>query len=120
MTIFVGAKSRAIHSGKISVFAGVALAVLLSASTGALAQNCNLTNVAGPAGTGVPLGTVGPGAGILGQFASAVSAQISASTSNANTVFQAGQGSAFVSAPGNPPPDSPGGGIWTRVTGGQA
>src|SRR5262249_6366198 len=28
------------------------------------------------------------------------------------------QGSAFVSAPANPPPNSPGGGIWGRVVGG--
>ncbi len=68
----------------------------------------------------MPPGTTGPGAGILGQFTSALSAQISAATSNANTVFQAGQGSAFVSAPGNPPPNSPGGGVWGRATGGQA
>jgi opacity protein-like surface antigen len=94
--------------------------VLLSAPTAALAQNCNVSNIVGPAGVGNPPGTLGPGAGILGQFASALSAQISAATSNANSVFQAGQGSAFVSAPANPPPNSPGGGIWGRVTGGQA
>lgn len=120
MTVFRIAKSHAIPGSRFRIFAGVAFAVLLSAPTAALAQNCNVTNIAGPAGIGVPPGTTGPGAGILGQFASSLSAQISAATSNANTVFQAGQGSAFVSAPGNPPPNSPGGGIWGRATGGQA
>ena len=120
MTVSRNAKPRAIPGTKLRIFAGVAFAVLLSAPTAALAQNCNVSNIAGPGGIGVPPGTTGPGAGILGQFTSALSAQISAATSNANTVFQAGQGSAFVSAPGNPPPDSPGGGIWGRATGGQA
>lgn len=120
MTVFRTAKLRVLAGNKIKIFAGAALAVLLWAPTGAMAQNCNVTNIAGPAGIGVPPGTTGPGAGILGQFASSLSAQISAATSNANTVFQAGQGSAFVSAPGNPPPNSPGGGIWGRATGGQA
>jgi opacity protein-like surface antigen len=115
MKLFV-AKSRGVPSRQTLVLAGAAFAVLLSASTGAMAQNCVVGNVVG----GVPPGTVGPGAGLLGQFASAMSAQIASSTSTANTIFQAGQGSAFVSAPANPPPDSPGGGIWTRVTGGQA
>ena len=114
------AGSRTLHRNRIRIFAGLAFAALLSAPTAAMAQNCNVTNIAGPGGIGVPPGTTGPGAGILGQFTSALSAQISAATSNANTVFQAGQGSAFVSAPGNPPPDSPGGGIWGRATGGQA
>ncbi len=120
MTASFAAGSRGLRGNKIRMLAGLAFAALLSAQTAAMAQNCNVSNIAGPAGIGVPPGTTGPGAGLLGQFASSLSAQISAATSNANTVFQAGQGSAFVSAPGNPPPDSPGGGIWGRGTGGQA
>jgi len=120
MTAFRIANLRVLAGNGIRIFAGVAFAAMLSAPTAATAQNCNVTNIAGPGGIGVPPGTTGPGAGILGQFTSALSAQISAATSNANTVFQAGQGSAFVSAPGNPPPNSPGGGVWGRATGGQA
>ena len=120
MTAFRIAKLRVLAGNGIRIFAGVAFAAMLSVPTAAMAQNCNVTNIAGPGGIGVPPGTTGPGAGILGQFTSALSAQISAATSNANTVFQAGQGSAFVSAPGNPPPNSPGGGVWGRATGGQA
>src|ERR1700742_2772299 len=89
------------------IVAGAIALGLLGSSSAALAQ-CGVTNVAGPAGTGVPLGTVGPGAGILGSFASTVSAQVSSAVSDTNVVFQAGQGSAFVSAPSNPPPNSPG------------
>jgi opacity protein-like surface antigen len=120
MTLFLVAKLHGTSGATFRILAGVVLAVLSLAPTAALAQNCNVTNIAGPAGLGVPPGTTGPGAGILGQFASSLSAQISAATSNVNTVFQAGQGSAFVSAPGNPPANSPGGGIWGRATGGQA
>ena len=84
-----------------------------------MAQNCTTSNVAGTSGNGVPAGFVGPGAAILGQIASITASQISASTSNVGTAFQAGQGSAFVSAPANPPPNSPGGGVWVRATGGE-
>jgi len=114
------ARSREVQGRKNGTLAAAAFAMVLAASTGAMAQNCTVGNIAGPAGTGNPPGTLGPGAGILGQMASATSAQIATATSDTNTIFQAGQGSAFVSSPANPPPDSPGGGIWTRVTGGQA
>src|SRR5262249_8750772 len=36
------------------------------------------------------------------------------------TAFLTQQGSAFVSAPGNPQPNQPGGGIWIRGVGGEA
>lgn len=101
------------------VFGGTAFASVLAASTGALAQiapvggsNCPTTVVGGG-----PI--AGPGAGNLGQMASTTSAIVAAELSNATTAFQAQQGSAFVSAPANPPPDSPGGGIWARAVGGQ-
>jgi opacity protein-like surface antigen len=119
MKVFL-AKSGGVRVRKNKMVAGVAFAMLLAASTSAMAQNCTVGNIAGTPGTGLAPGTLGPGAGILGQMASATSAQIATATSDTNTIFQAGQGSAFVSAPANPPPDSPGGGIWTRVTGGQA
>lgn len=118
--MFHAVKTRSSRIRSSWIAATAVFSLVASASTGALAQNCNVTNIAGPAGIGVPPGTTGPGAGILGQLTSALSAQLSASTSNTNTIFQAGQGSAFVAAPSNPPPDSPGGGIWIRGTGGQA
>jgi opacity protein-like surface antigen len=115
MGLIANARGVCSKSGALAV---IAFAVALAASSSAMAQNCTVSDVAGP--NGGAKGGVGPGAGLLGEFSSALSAQISAATSDTNTIFQAGQGSAFVSAPANPPPDSPGGGIWTRVTGGQA
>ncbi|CAL79567.1 hypothetical protein with a putative signal peptide; putative pertactin (N-terminal) and outer-membrane immunogenic protein (C-terminal) [Bradyrhizobium sp. ORS 278] len=50
---------------------------------------------------------------------SSASASISAAIGNVNTAFLTQQGSAFVSAPANPAPDQPGGGVWARGVGGQ-
>ena len=47
-------------------------------------------------------------------------AAISAAIGNINTAFLTQQGSAFVSAPADPAPDQPGGGVWARGVGGQA
>ena len=44
---------------------------------------------------------------------------MSGAIGNANTMFLTQQGSAFVSAPGDPPPNQPGGGVWGRAVGGQ-
>jgi opacity protein-like surface antigen len=52
----------------------------------------------------------------MGQTTSAISGAIAA----VETAFLAQQGSAFVSAPANPAPDQPGGGIWARAVGGEA
>ncbi len=101
------------------VFGGLALATTLAISGQAFAQCAAPTNVVGGA-PGLPANViVGPGAGILGNMAATTSAIIAADLSNATTAFQAQQGSAFVSAPANPPPNSPGGGIWGRVVGGE-
>ena len=51
---------------------------------------------------------------------SAASAAISAAIGNVSTAFLTQQGSAFVSAPADPAPDQPGGGVWARGVGGQA
>src|SRR5215813_10378127 len=94
------------------VLGGFALATTLALSGQAFAQCAAPTNVVGGA-PGLPANViVGPGAGILGNMAATTSAIIAADLSNATTAFQAQQGSAFVSAPANPPPNSPGGGIW--------
>ncbi len=108
--------SQISHARKLTVLAGAVFFVALSASSGAMAQvtgNCTLASFTGPPNP------PGPGTNLLGQIASSTAAQISAETGNASTSFQAGQGSAFVSAPGNPPPNSPGGGVWIRATGGE-
>ena len=52
--------------------------------------------------------------------ASAASSAISAAIGNVSTAFLTQQGSAFVSAPADPAPDQPGGGVWARGVGGQA
>jgi opacity protein-like surface antigen len=52
----------------------------------------------------------------IGQTTSTIAAAIS----TVETAFLAQQGSALVSAPPNPAPDQPGGGIWVRGVGGEA
>lgn len=79
-------------------------------SSSALAQNCGATTQ-----TGVPINNIGT----LAIPTSSASASISAAIGNVNTAFLTQQGSAFVSAPANPAPDQPGGGVWARAVGGQ-
>lgn len=88
----------------------IALAGLALNSTGAFAQ-CTTTQVATP--------TTITNIGTLAIPTSAASASISAAIGNVNTAFLTQQGSAFVSAPANPAPDQPGGGVWARGVGGQ-
>jgi opacity protein-like surface antigen len=99
--------------------AGLAGSVL--ASSGAFAQappltttfqNCTTTQFATP----TPINNIGT----LAIPASAASAAISAAIGNVSTAFLTQQGSAFVSAPADPAPDQPGGGVWARGVGGQA
>lgn len=87
------------------------LAVMLSAADGALAQvtpNCNFTQVGGINNLNA---VAAPAAAVSGALAGAIS--------NINTIFLGQQGSAFVSAPPNPAPNQPGGGVWGRVVGGE-
>jgi opacity protein-like surface antigen len=51
----------------------------------------------------------------MGQGASAISSAVS----TVETAFLAQQGSAFVSAPPDPAPNQPGGGVWARAVGGE-
>lgn len=98
--------------------AGAAFTILLSASNGAVAQvpppaapttpNCN-SNLVGPV---LNLNT-------LAAPSSAVTGALSGAIGNINTIFLTQQGSAFVSAPPNPAPDQPGGGVWARAVGGE-
>src|SRR5690349_19530821 len=96
---------------RTGVFAGsVTIALELLGSSAALAQSCGDLNLTGP----IPfVGTLGPiGSGLSGGLA------ISAAVSAANTAFLT-QSTAFVSAPGNPKPNSEGSGIWIRGVGGE-
>jgi opacity protein-like surface antigen len=88
----------------------VAGAFGLLGSSGAMAQNCGQLAVGGPL-TGAQ--------GVTSTFASGLSGAnvISGAVSAANTAFLT-QSTAFVSAPGNPKPDSEGGGVWVRGVGG--
>jgi opacity protein-like surface antigen len=97
-----GARS---HGGRI--LAGIAFAMACSASSGAFAQ---CTTVQSPLINN--LGTVAFAAG-------STSAALAGAIGNVSTAFLTQQGSAFVSAPANPAPDQPGGGIWARAVGGQ-
>ena len=99
--------------------AGAVLALVASGGNGAIAQvlnppqigntpNCNFAQTGGINN----LNTVAaPAAAVSGAIAGAIG--------NMNTIFLGQQGSAFVSAPANPAPNQPGGGIWGRALGGE-
>ena len=103
------ARSRDVPGRKIQIVVGATFAVALSA-TSALAQNC-VTNQ-----TGFIINNIGT----LGVPPGATSGAIAAAVSSVNSVFLTQQGSAFVSAPANPVPNQPGGGVWARAVGGEA
>jgi opacity protein-like surface antigen len=91
------------------ILAGFAFAVAISTGSGAFAQNCTGTSS-------------GPFAGQLGAAAAAGGAAAGAfagALGNLATAFLSQQGSAFVSAPNDPKPDQPGGGVWVRGVGGE-
>lgn len=92
------------------IVAGFAFAAMASASTGAFAQCAPSVSTSG---------TAIPNIGQLAAPASAGAASLSGAIGNVNTAFLTQQGSAFVSAPANPSPDQPGGGVWARAVGGQ-
>ena len=91
--------------------AGIVFAVASSISSASLAQVTNC--ISGPNTTGVT--NLDAAAGIN----AAVSAAFVSSISQINTAFLSQQGSAFVSAPPNPAPDQPGGGVWIWGVGGE-
>jgi opacity protein-like surface antigen len=101
--------SFAERSRSAKVVAGTVLTVLLSASS-AFAQNCGSVAGAGPFAPFLSTAATSGGAA-AGAFAGALG--------NINTAFLTQQGSAFVSAPGDPQPNQPGGGVWVRGVGGE-
>jgi opacity protein-like surface antigen len=91
------------------IFSAIAFAMASSASTAAFAQ-CAATTQTGP--SFIPN---------IAQFAiptGATGAALAGAIGNVSTAFLSQQGSAFVSAPANPAPDQPGGGVWARGIGG--
>jgi len=104
------AESREGQSRKIQTLAGATFAALLSTASGAWAT-CSA-----PVQSGIPAFNQG----LLAIPPSAAGAAISGAIGNVNTAFLTQQGSAFVSAPANPAPDQPGGGVWARGVGGEA
>lgn len=110
MTGIVVAETGTINRGKFGIAGAAVLAVLLS-STGAIAQatpNCTSSQVGGVANLVQ-----------LASPASAVAGALTGAIGNINTMFLTQQGSAFVSAPRDPSPNQPGGGVWARAVGGQ-
>jgi opacity protein-like surface antigen len=92
------------------VLASTTFVVMLSASSAAFAQ------CATPVQTGT---TIFSNQSALAVPPGAASAAIAGAIGNVNTAFLSQQGSAFVSAPPNPVPDQPGGGVWGRAIGGE-
>jgi opacity protein-like surface antigen len=107
------AKSRGACVRKTKILVGATIAVLVSGSS-AFAQipNCLTTQTAG----NTPINNIG----VVAVPPGAASAAIAGAVTAANSVFLTQQGSAFVSAPANPAPDQPGGGVWARAVGGTA
>jgi hypothetical protein len=103
------AGSRSTQTRKIGIAVGATIALALSTSS-ALAQNCVTTQ------TGFTITNIG----LLAVPAGGASAAIAGAIGSVNSVFLTQQGSAFVSAPGNPQPNQPGGGVWARAVGGEA
>src|SRR5882724_11827140 len=91
------------------LLAGFAFAVAISTGSGAFAQNC----------TGPATGIFGPTLTALAAAGGSAAGSYAATLGNMSTAFLSQQGSAFVSAPGDPKPNQPGGGVWVRGVGGE-
>ena len=97
--------------GKSRILAGIAFAMVASTASGAFAQ-C-VGTVTGP-GAGPPA-NFGPQFAAIAAAGGAASGAFAGALGNMSTAFLSQQGSAFVSAPGDPQPGQPGGGVWTRA-----
>jgi opacity protein-like surface antigen len=98
--------------GKRRVLAGLAFAMAMSTGSGAFAQ-CNTV----PTGPGAQ--ALGPQFTAIAATGGAASGAFAGALGNLSTAFLTQQGSAFVSAPNDPKPDQPGGGVWIRGVGGE-
>src|SRR5262245_35523047 len=95
---------------------GLALAMAMSASSGAFAQ-CTLLGT--PATSGILGATLSSFLTSSSAATGAAAGALAGALGNLSTAFQTQQGSAFVSAPSDPKPDQPGGGVWVRGVGGE-
>ena len=109
MTIFIASFAK--RNSKAAALGGAVLAVFLSGSS-AFAQ-CT----GSPTGPGAPL--FGGQFGAIAAAGSSAAGSFAGALGNLSTAFLTQQGSAFVSAPGNPEPNQPGGGVWVRGVGGE-
>ena len=96
---------------KSRILAGFAFAMAISSSSGALAQCVGTITGASQFAVQALTTALSTGGTASGSFAGALG--------NMETAFQTQQGSAFVSAPNDPQPNQPGGGVWTRAVGGE-
>jgi opacity protein-like surface antigen len=101
-----------LNARKGRIVAGLAFAMAVSSNSGAFAQ-CT-TAVTGPGAA-----FFGNQFGVIAAAGGAASGSFAGTLGNINTAFLTQQGSAFVSAPPNPAPDQPGGGVWARGVGGE-
>jgi opacity protein-like surface antigen len=97
---------------RFGILSGIAFAMTMSASSGAFAQ-CT-SSATGPGA--LPFG---PQLNAITAAAGASAGALASGIGNVNTAFLSQQGSAFVSAPGDPQPNQEGGGVWTRGVGGE-
>jgi hypothetical protein len=98
-----------LNARKGRILAGFAFAIAISTGSGAFAQNC----------TGTATGVFAPQLAFAAAAGGAAAGAFAGALGNMSTAFLSQQGSAFVSAPGDPKPDQPGGGVWVRGVGGE-
>jgi opacity protein-like surface antigen len=103
-------------TGKRRGLAGVAFAMAISTGSGAFAQ---CSSVVTGSGNGIGAAVFGPQFTALAATGGAASGAFAGALGNLSTAFLTQQGSAFVSAPNDPKPDQPGGGVWIRGIGGE-
>jgi opacity protein-like surface antigen len=104
-----GGSSTRLVSGAIVALALSSSGAFAQAPAAVVVPNCNTTQT-GP--------FIITNIGQLGVPAGGAGAAIANAIGSVNSVFLTQQGSAFVSAPPNPVPDQPGGGVWGRALGG--
>src|SRR5579872_963432 len=100
---------------KSRILPGLIFAAAISSSSGAFAQ-CVPTSQSGTGGLFLNLQDFLKS---YSEAASTAAGSIAGTLGNLSTAFQTQQGSAFVSAPSDPKPDQPGGGVWARGVGGE-
>jgi outer membrane autotransporter protein len=109
--IFFAATSRGVSLRKATILFGATVTMLVSGSS-AFAQCTGAI-------TGAGAGIYGPQFSAIAASGGAAAGSFAGALGNLSTAFLTQQGSAFVSAPGDPQPNQPGGGVWVRGVGGE-